>query len=190
MLLLVRVCSKLLHNTLFPRLVNKFAVASWRFIAKWLYPRANELVRLFPGTTSSSRCSLEKRNSRGLWAALHHQSSSTHLTPVARSSPSMVERAERGPRGTGRQGWPMEGRRAAGRRVAGWVHSLPCFPTALVQVACFATSPTSPEVKGDNFYPPLRGTVRQMALMVVRLSKQGRARTSAARLEAAVHSSS
>lgn len=40
-LFLLRVCSKLLHNTLFPRLVNKFAIASWRFITKWLYPWAN-----------------------------------------------------------------------------------------------------------------------------------------------------
>lgn len=79
-LLLDRVCSKLLHNTVFPRLVNKFAVASWRFIAKWLYPRANELVRLFPGTTSSSRCSLKKRNRQRSWAALHYQSSSINST--------------------------------------------------------------------------------------------------------------
>lgn len=86
----------------------------------------------------------------------------------------------------------MEGRRAAGRRqrVAGWVHSLPCFLAASVQTTCFAMSSTSPEVKGDDFYPPVKGTVRQIALMVVRLSRQGHARTSAARLEAAVHSPS
>lgn len=106
-LLLVRVCSKLLHNTLFPRLVNKFAVASWRFIAQWLYPRANELVRLFPGTTSSSRRSLEKRNSRGSWAALHHQSSTTNLTPGAppawwkELNEDLEERTGRGDLGTG-----------------------------------------------------------------------------------------
>lgn len=34
LLVLVRMYSKLLHSTLLPRLVNKFSVASWRFIAK------------------------------------------------------------------------------------------------------------------------------------------------------------
>lgn len=82
-LLLDRVCSKLLHSTVFPGLVNKFAVASWRFIAKWLHPRANELVRLFPGTTSLSRCSLKKRNRQRSWATLHYQSSIISLTPGA-----------------------------------------------------------------------------------------------------------
>lgn len=135
LLVLVRMYSKLLHNTLLPRLVNKFAVASWRFIAKWLYPRANELVRVFPGTTSSSRCSLEKRNGRRSWAALHHPSCSINLTSVARSSPGTVRRAEHRPRRQKRQGRPWkEGRQP----VRGWVHS--CLSSQELQCKSLAST--------------------------------------------------
>jgi len=65
---------------------------------------------------------------------------------------------------------------------------LALFPGSFGGTACFAMSPISPELKVDDFYPPLNGDVRQMALMVVNLSNQGHARNSAARLEAAVHS--
>lgn len=77
----------------------------------------------------------------------------------ARSSPGVVERAEQGPRGTDRPGWPGHGRRAVGHRrwVAGWVHSLPCFLAPSVQTTCFAMSPTSPEVKRGRFLPTSQG---------------------------------
>lgn len=104
-----------------------------------------------------------------------------------------MERAEQGPKGMERQDdvW-KERRRAAGHRqgAASRAYPLPSFLVALVQTTCFAMSPPYPEVKRDNFYPPFRETVSQTALSVMRLSKQSHARTSAARLEAAVHSPS
>lgn len=85
-----------------------------------------------------------------------------------------------------------EGRRAAGHRpgAASCAYSLPSFLVALVQTTCFAMNPPYPEVKRDDFYSPFRETVSQMALSVMRLSKQSHAKTSADRLEAAAHSPS
>lgn len=149
-LVLVRVHSKLLlHNTLFPRLVNKFAVASWRFITKRLHPRANELVRLFPGTTSSSRQPWEEKWQRVMGCSPPFIC--WHQFCVARSSPCPWGRAEPGPRGKCRRGWPMEGGREAGQRLGS------LLPAASVQALCFTTSTTSLEVKGDDFYPPHKG---------------------------------